>query len=86
MWRSTSASGRSHRVFSRIIWNAQRQLSLSVRCTIPRNSRRLVRTLNSVGEMIVSRWVSLGVWSWRMSSFASFAYASPRWVSNRLSQ
>src|SRR5207249_3006702 len=55
MWRSTSASGRSQRVFSRIIWNAQRQLSLSVRCTMPRNSRRLVPTLNSVGEMIVSR-------------------------------
>src|SRR5205807_2325005 len=60
MWRSTSSSGRSQRVFSSSSWNAQRQLSLSVRCTMPRNSRRLVPMLKSVGEMMESRCASLG--------------------------
>jgi len=73
MWRSTSASGRSQRVFSSNSWNAQRQLSLSVRCTMPRNRRRLVWVLNNVGEMMESRWASLGAWSRRMTSLASFA-------------
>jgi len=83
---SISLSAKSQRLVPAITWNTHCQLWLSVRCTIPRNNRRLVRTLNNVGERISSRWASLAAWSFRITSSASRAYASPRWVSNRLSQ
>ena len=44
--------------------------SVSVRCTMPRKSRRLVRTLKIVGAMIRSRCASASAWSSRITSFA----------------
>src|SRR4051812_41456304 len=67
-WRSTSWSLSGQRLYSRATWLARCQLVVSVRCTIPRKSRRLVRTLKIVGAMIRSRWASAGVWSRRITS------------------
>ena len=50
------------RLYSRATCVARCQLELSVRCTMPRNSRRLVRTLKIVGAMIRSRCASASAW------------------------
>ena len=57
----------------------------SVRRTMPRNSRRLVRTEKIVGERIRSRCASAGRWSSRIRSRAPPAPRPPAAVSTRAS-
>jgi len=83
MWRSTSASGKSHRVFSRIIGRPSASFALGQMHHAPDN-RRLVPTLNSVGEMI-GRGAYRSACILEDELFRRTAYAGPRWVSNRLS-